>query len=281
MGIGLAVGDGCVTNSRTPGLIITMAAEEEPVLETVAAAINLVKSDAPDGRARRTTTVTLPLRGTGARISTGNASIVAFFQRYAVLNEGSALKRFRDAIYALDRESTAKVLRGLFTADGTVANYGDKSQYVSIDSSSITLLRQTQHLLLSFGIKSKLYTDRRTTLTTNCPDGRGSHSEYAVVQMHSLRVSRSARRTFEREIGFHPESLKAEALRILNASVGCYADPLVDEFLALEPLGERAVFDLTESDTGHFVANGLRIHNCSEYIFIDDTACNLSSLNFG
>src|SRR5207249_2231491 len=29
----------------------------------------------------------------------------------------------------------------------------------------------------------------------------------------------------------------------------------------------------------HFVANGLVVHNCSEYMFIDDTACNLASLN--
>ncbi len=33
------------------------------------------------------------------------------------------------------------------------------------------------------------------------------------------------------------------------------------------------MYDLTEPDTHHFVANGLRVHNCSEYVFIDDTAC--------
>ena len=52
-----------------------------------------------------------------------------------------------------------------------------------------------------------------------------------------------------------------------------------DEFLALEPISSADVFDLTEPDTSHFVANGLRVHNCSEYIFIDDTACNLCSVN--
>jgi ribonucleotide reductase alpha subunit len=44
-------------------------------------------------------------------------------------------------------------------------------------------------------------------------------------------------------------------------------------------LGERAVYDLTERETRHFVANGIVVHNCSEYVFIDDTACNLASLN--
>src|SRR5439155_11632640 len=43
--------------------------------------------------------------------------------------------------------------------------------------------------------------------------------------------------------------------------------------------GEEDVFDLTEEATQHFVANGLIVHNCSEYMFLDDTACNLASLN--
>ncbi len=39
------------------------------------------------------------------------------------------------------------------------------------------------------------------------------------------------------------------------------------------------VFDLTEEATQHFVANGLLVHNCSEYMFLDDSACNLASIN--
>ncbi len=50
-------------------------------------------------------------------------------------------------------------------------------------------------------------------------------------------------------------------------------------FVSLNYLGHAPVFDLSESDTHHFVANGVVVHNCSEYIFIDDTSCNLSSLN--
>ncbi len=279
LGIGVAVGDGCVTNAATPGLILTMSEEESPVLASIAEAINIRKSRAADGRGRRSTSVTVPARGTGSRISVGNADVVTLFSRYAILNQGSAAKRFTDALYKLDQPSTAGVLRGLFTADGTVANYGTKSQYVSLDSCSLTLLKQTQHLLLSFGIKSKLYTNRRTSLSANCPDGNGSHARYDVLQMHSLRISRSSRLIFEREIGFHPQSHKSSALRALNSSITCYVDSLFDEFQSLQPIGTHDVFDLTENDTQHFVANGLRIHNCSEYVFIDDTACNLSSLN--
>jgi ribonucleoside-diphosphate reductase alpha chain len=112
-----------------------------------------------------------------------------------------------------------------------------------------------------------------------CPDGNGGLARYDVVQMHSLRISRSSRLAFEREIGFHPASHKSSVLRKLNESVACYADRFSDRFASLTPIGEANVYDLTEPDTSHFVANGLRVHNCSEYVFIDDTACNLASMN--
>ena len=39
------------------------------------------------------------------------------------------------------------------------------------------------------------------------------------------------------------------------------------------------VYDITEPNTHHFVANGIVVHNCGEFCYLDDTACNLSSLN--
>src|SRR5206468_2302907 len=48
---------------------------------------------------------------------------------------------------------------------------------------------------------------------------------------------------------------------------------------SIQRVGEEEVFDLTEPVTAHFVANGLIVHNCSEYMHLDDSACNLASLN--
>ncbi len=39
------------------------------------------------------------------------------------------------------------------------------------------------------------------------------------------------------------------------------------------------VYDCTIPSASVFDANGLYVHNCSEYMFLDDTACNLASLN--
>ena len=65
----------------------------------------------------------------------------------------------------------------------------------------------------------------------------------------------------------------------MNNSMSSYQDELSDAIASIELLGEEEVFDLTEPVTSHFVANGLVVHNCSEFVFLDDTACNLASIN--
>jgi ribonucleoside-diphosphate reductase alpha chain len=278
--IGVAIGDGCVAHGARDGIILTMHDSEAAVLADVADAINREKTASPDGRGRRTTTVTRPPSGAGVRVSVSACEIVNRFTEYAVLDQGSGRKRFTHLVHRLDRQSVAAMLRGLFTSDGTVAAYGNKGHYVSLDSCSLELLEQVQLLLLSFDIKSKLYMNRRHGVSSAlCPDGRGGFRSYPVQEMHSLRISRSSRVRFEREIGFHPASAKALKLAALNESIDAYADPLSDSVASIEPDGETDVFDLTERDTEHFVANGLVVHNCSEYMFLDDSSCNLASIN--
>jgi ribonucleoside-diphosphate reductase alpha chain len=277
--IGAAIGDGCIGsygNSRY--LQVTMAHNERPIVEKIAAAINAVKAQSTDSRTSRAIAVGMPQAT--ARFTTSTRGVIADFDEIAILDQFSENKAFKDAIYDLDKATIAAILRGLFTADGTVNNTGDKSQYISLDSTSATLLSQVQHLLLGFGIKSKLYENRRGgKLTTIMPNGKGGVAEYPAKEMHALRISRTSRGVFEREIGFHEDSAKARALRDLNAGVSMYLDSMHDAFASLTPLGEADVFDLTEPDTSHFVANGLVVHNCSEYAFLDDTGCNLASLN--
>jgi ribonucleoside-diphosphate reductase alpha chain len=284
--LGVAVGDGCLSRSEASGkfeeiVTLVMAENEAGVLEKIAAEVNVqqqaLRAAAAVGRAGG---VSVAAHTSTSRLAFSSRPVVELFKQFTVLDEGSENKRFTDDIFDLDKPSLAGVLRGLFTADGTVANYGEKSQYIALDSSSEALLRQVQILLLSFGIKAKLYRERQgTKLEAFLPDGRGSSKLYALKQMYSLRVSRSSRFIFEREIGFDSASPKAEQLAAMNREFGVYRDSLTDAVESLEAEGEEPVFDLTEAVTSHFSANGLVVHNCSEYMFLDDSACNLASLN--
>jgi ribonucleoside-diphosphate reductase alpha chain len=277
--LGLMVGDGCLMGQQEQAML-TLAPEEAAIAARIQEDLQSYKVEyAIDGRGAHQCLVHSPQAT--VRIGTGSRCVVEVLKQFAVLNEGSEKKRFTNKIFQLDRVSLAGVLRGLFTADGTVAHYGDKSQFISLDSTSLELLRQTQLLLLSFGIKAKVYRNRRVAGQTAAllPDGKGGHREYPVMQLHSLRISRSSRFVFEREIGFVPGSPKCERLARLNREVTTYADRLEDRVESLEFVGVEPVYDLTEPATHHFVANGIVVHNCSEYMFIDDTACNLASLN--
>jgi ribonucleoside-diphosphate reductase alpha chain len=277
--LGLMVGDGCLMGEQEAALV-TLAPEEAAVAARLQENLQAYKVEhAVDLRGARECRVHSPQ--TTLRLGTSSRCVVNELKRFAVLNEGSERKRFTNEVFRLDRSSLAGVLRGLFTADGTVAHYGEKSQHVSLDSTSLELLKQTQLLLLSFGIKSKLYKNRRVIgeLTSVLPDGKGGTRKYPVAQVHSLRISRSSRYVFEREIGFVPGSPKCERLARLNREVTTYADRFEDRVECLEYVGIEPVYDLTEPTTHHFVASGLVVHNCSEYMFLDDTACNLASLN--
>jgi len=283
--IGLLIGDGCITSlnefnsdgeTRRVGFL-NMSKEEEPVLQWANEYIN-TRLRPQWGEHQKKGQVCE--NATTMRVSVGSPRILTLLEQFAVLDKGSEHKKLSDAAFRLNREEQAALIRGLFTADGCVANYGVKSQYVALDSCSKELLEQVQLLLLNFGIKSKLYTDRRAGKHTSLlPDGRGGQREYGVKEMHSLRISRNSRLLFEEYIGFMGESPKAAKLGLLNRTVAAYSEMLMDEILSLEFAGIEPVFDLTEPETHHFTANGIAVHNCSEYMFLDNTACNLASVN--
>ncbi|MBI3261384.1 vitamin B12-dependent ribonucleotide reductase, partial [Candidatus Berkelbacteria bacterium] len=285
--IGMAVGDGMVyhlehANRVQTGVIFTVGHEEQPILARAKKALyNLQNQAYTDGETDRRSvrTANAVHTKTGWRFSISAKPVVELLTRYAILDQKSQNKQFTDQVFELDRRSIAAIMRGLFTTDGTVANYGEKSQYIALDSTSLKLLRQVQILMLGFGIKSKIYENRRTELTQILPNGRGGSQNYQVKQYHSLRVSRASRRLFEQTINFMEGSEKQKKLQSMNNSISTYREELSDSFESLTPLGTEDVYDLTEPETSHFIANGIVVHNCAEFIFIDDTACNLASFN--
>ncbi|HVX86467.1 MAG TPA: LAGLIDADG family homing endonuclease [Phycisphaerae bacterium] len=280
--LGAALGDGCLTSGHDQEMLfITLGENEANLAGHLQANINECKrwlSDGDGRGVRETEVVTTP---TGLRVGTSVRALVDRFRAFATLDCGSDNKAFTDDVFRLDQRSIAAVLRGVFTTDGTVANYGEKSQYVALDSTSLKLVRQVQMLLLGFGIKAKIYENRRAigNATALLPDGKGGTRLYPVRQMHSLRISRGSRVLFEREIGFITGTAKATRLAELNRTVGAYSESFTDRVASLTHLGAEDVYDLTEPVSHHFVANGIVVHNCSEYMFLDNTACNLASIN--
>ena len=273
--VGVYLGDGCGTSEH--GIQITMEKEREtPILQKFAS----YAEENYERQTHKSSPALVTQRQTSAAYVITNTILKEKLASVVDLSLYGHEKCIPQTIFEAGLGVQKYVLQGLFTADGIVANYGEKSQYVALDSTSLKLLQDVQILLLGFGIKTKLYKNRRAGKTTALlPDGKGGLKEYSVKEMHSLRISKSSRVLFEDLIGFMPESPKQKRLEELNKAVATYKDYPIDTVESMEYVGEQQVYDLTEPITSTFVANGITVHNCSEYMFLDDTACNLASIN--
>ena len=111
------------------------------------------------------------------------------------------------------------------------------------------------------------------------PDGKGGRKEYhRRADAQPAHQSQFARRVRARD-RFHVRKSEDARSSRLNRAVDDLCRPAQDRVESLEYPGRGTGYDLTEPVTHHFVANGIVVHNCSEYMFLDDTACNLAALN--
>jgi len=280
-GIGVAISDRCFTRSihrdnHEELMMLVMPIKEAELLACVAQGVNAQQSVLVAAGGSGIGDGAAITRGmTTARLEVDARSVVEFFHQLMVFDDGLEEKQFSEHIYELDRSALAALLRGLFTADASVVE--DSAQIV-LHSCSKELLQQVQVLLLAFGIKSAVQETRKDDLEAIL-SGEADPRDYRIDDACVLKIGRASRRVFEREIGFHPESRKAADLARLNRGMTYDHDELTDAVASIEPAGAEDVYDLTEAVTHHFVASGLVVHNCSEYMFLDDTACNLASLN--
>lgn len=282
--IGYSVGDGCVFSALSGRRVgyrtftATGGGNDRDSLAAIAHYIN-VSYPEPDRLGRAIAPVHVTQATTGLKVSSSRPRLIECFQEYAVLDQESIGKRFTPRMFDLDAAAQSAMLRGLFTADGTVSGNVAKGFYIGLDSTSRTLLEQVQLLLLNFGIKAKLYLNRKPSGWAKVLDSARQPREYPTHGFHSLRITRSSRVLFEHAIGFAPGSSKEEKLRGINKTIEAYRDTLTDYVSSVVPDGIEPVYDLTEPASHHFVANGILVHNCGEYVHIDNSACNLSSIN--
>ena len=268
--IGAAAGDGVVARDPDghPSLAVPLERCEAGLLDRFRRHVGSCERalDAPAWRPGETRTAAGAgpvgtATATAQRLDTSVRAVVERLLAYVALETGPRV--FTDRIFELDRLGQASVLRALFTVHGAVE--GERGAWrVRLGGAGLELelLRQVQLLLLGFGVKS--------AVETNGKPGAGA-----------LSISGPSVAAFERSIGFLAESAKATWLKGVAAAMGGAREPLplTDAVASVAYVGEEDVFDLVEPRTSHFVANGLVIHNCSEYMFLDDTACNLASLN--
>jgi ribonucleoside-diphosphate reductase alpha chain len=186
----------------------------------------------------------------------------------AYVSYESSERRFSDDVFTAGLAAQKHLLRGLFTADATFNNSN-----LELTSDSVGLLQDAQLILLGFGIQSAVFNLGESGTIA----GNSAKESDGISRRHGLRIDPGSLRNFAKYVGLLPGKKLQQltsAIELAPANRGNF-----DRVQSLTHQGRRQVFDLTEPVTSSFIANGLVVHNCSEYMFLDNTACNLASLN--
>ncbi|HEX9855029.1 MAG TPA: LAGLIDADG family homing endonuclease, partial [Acidimicrobiia bacterium] len=211
------------------------------------------------------------------RVSRG--AIRKFLVSLGVTQAKSAHKRVPCSIFEAPKPIVAAFLQGLFDADGTVVHRGDKSRYAGLGSTSEDLLRDVQQLLDTFGIRGRIYRTRAGgTQGFEYTTKLGEDRTYESIPMHDLRVTSTSLERFAAAIGFTLPS-KRDRLEQLMVEAKRYASKDWSTLVGRRFDGFETTYNLTEPINHSYVAGGALVSNCSEYVFLDNTACNLASLN--
>ncbi len=146
-------------------------------------------------------------------------------------------------IFELTKNNIATLLNRLFSCDGTYT------------SESKTLIHQLQHLLLRFGILSKITSEK------NRPSFK--------LKVHGKKSFA----LFSQQIGM----LDKEG----TLSKTAQSDVYWDKIISIEPTGEKEVFDLTVDQTHNFVAGDIIVHNTAFAVNIAENLCFKSGIPVG
>ncbi len=268
---GHLVGDGCLTEAQTQwvygddDLRDGLTASHEGLLKELVGGISQQAMD----------------NGT-FQLRAGSSAVRELFRGIGVTSARAHEKRVPGAIFSAPTEVQAAFLRGLFGADGCVARVesGRKaSRYAGLGSRSEALLKDVAHLLSGFGIRGRIYriTDsRESTFAYTRADG--TTVTYASREGFDLRITGTDLERFAERIGFSTQRKQA-ALETLLEETGRYRTKATTSLVTRENDGQEVVYNLTEPLHHSYIVDGFVVANCSEYMHVDDSACNLASLN--
>jgi ribonucleoside-diphosphate reductase alpha chain len=211
-----------------------------------------------------------------------NKAFVRWLDALGVKAVRAPQKRVPEAIFQAPKETVKAFLQGLFQADGCASeSAGNQTRYVGLGSTSEGLLRDVQQLLFGFGVYGQTYAISHTdaasfTYTAN----DGSVRSYARQPNFDLRISAQHMQHFAARIGF-ASAAKQRRLRdiLAHATRGPYEKPPVSRMVSRVAEGKQQTYNLTEPLYNTYNAGGVVVANCSEFVFLDETSCNLASIN--
>ncbi len=176
-------------------------------------------------------------------------------------------------------DAVGAFLQGLFDADGTVVVNREKGSYVGLGSTSMDLLRGVQRLLSTFGVFCRIYSVRsegKSSFEYTAKDG--TERTYPQRAMYDLRITSGSILGFAQHVGFSL-SRKQDLLQELVIGSSFYDVRRTARLVERSEDGVELTYNLSEPRNHSYVVDGFVVRNCSEYMHLDNSACNLASIN--
>lgn len=268
--LGHLTGDGWLSNSKchySVGWIFGKQGDEEELLYT---------------RYKNTLDSYLPVlastNSNGCRtFRYSSGTVMNYFVDLGFSRVRAENKRAPEFLFRSDNEIIANYLRGYFGADGTV--YGKTEEYscaINCTSVSFKLLQDIQLLLDVFGIRSyiKLAKKAGTVKFKN-------QKTYNTHDTYRLSIDSNDLFKFQDLIGFSVK-YKNEKLSSLLQNRKGHKRNLIRTVVISEicPMPEKEItYNLTEPKNNLVYAQGVLIAQCGELVAVNNSSCNLSSLN--
>jgi Ribonucleotide reductase, alpha subunit len=215
------------------------------------------------------------------QLRAGSEAVREFFRGIGVTTARAHEKRVPATVFNAPVEIQSVFLRGLFGADGCVSRKsGNRGyHYVGLGSRSEALLKDVQRMLSAFGVRSRIYHVAKSQGSSFSYIRKdGTKVEYESRQGFDLRITGSDLERFAEAIGFSTPR-KEDALGTMLHETSRYSTKATVQLVELEEDGQEQVYNLTEPLHHSYLVDGFIVANCSEYMHVDDSACNLASLN--
>jgi ribonucleoside-diphosphate reductase alpha chain len=215
------------------------------------------------------------------QLRAGSEAVREFFRGIGVTSARAHEKRVPAAVFGAPVEVQSAFLRGLFGADGCVSRKsGNRGyHYVGLGSRSEALLKDVQRMLSAFGVRARIY---QVSKSPNSPFSYtrkdGSTVAYESRQGFDLRITGADLERFAETVGFSTPR-KQDALGTMLRETSRYSTKAAVQLIKREEDGQEQVYNLTEPLHHSYIVDGFIAANCSEYMHVDDSACNLASLN--
>jgi ribonucleotide reductase alpha subunit len=271
--LGWLVGDGCIDTAKArPVTVYGSDEDKEFVLPRHGALLTRITgfqskpSVQPNG--------TLQLRVT-------REAFGQFLYQLGVAEGRAPDKVVPSAVYEAPEDAVSAFLRGLFDADGCVVNQAsNETRYVGLGSRSEELLIGVQELLASLGIASRIYmTSAKKVASFEYIRKDGTEASYGSNgPTYDLRITAGAIRDFHRLIGFSLPGKQAKLADIVGQT-GYYKVDRTVRMISRKSKGFETTYNLTEPRNHSYIVGGTVVANCSEYLSLDNSSCNLASIN--